>query len=305
MEIVLGTAVPFFAVLLCGLLATRVRLLDQSGVRGVNAFVFWFALPALLFGKVAQTPFERLADPGFYLLYESTSLSLYAVVLVALRVLGRTLPEAALAALGAVWGNTGYMGVPLLLRAYGEAAALPAVLAVVLDATIAQTLTVVLIEAGQRRQGGLAGTARAVATNPLILAVVLGFVVAASGLALPSPLRGFLELIGPASGPAALFALGATLARAPVGGDLPLVLGLSLVKLAAFPALLLLLLPLFELPEELREPVLINAALPTAATVFVLGQRYHVLERTTAALVFVSHLLGIFTLTALLVMLGG
>lgn len=305
MEIVLGTAIPFFAVLLCGLIATRVGLLDQAGVRGVNAFVFWFALPALLFGKVAQTPFARLADPGFYLLYESTSLTVYALVLVVLRALGRPLPEAALAALGAAWGNTGYMGVPLLLRAFGEAAALPAVLAVVLDATIIQTITVVLIEAGQRRQGGIAGTARAVATNPLILAVLAGFVVAALGLTLPSPVRGFLDLIGPASGPAALFALGATLARTPVGGDLPLVLGLSAAKLVLFPLVLLLLLPVFPVPSELREPVLINAALPTAATVFVLGQRYHVLERTTASLVFVSHLLGIFTLTALLVMLGG
>ena len=48
-------ALPFFAVLLCGMLAARLRLIDDAGLIGLNTFVFWFALPALLFHKVATT----------------------------------------------------------------------------------------------------------------------------------------------------------------------------------------------------------------------------------------------------------
>ena len=62
MATILGVAIPFFAILLCGMAAARLRLLDGAGLMGLNTFVFWFALPALLFHKVATTAIERLTD---------------------------------------------------------------------------------------------------------------------------------------------------------------------------------------------------------------------------------------------------
>ena len=85
--------------------------------------------------------------------------------------------------------------------------------------------------------------------------------------------------------------------------DLGLAGGIILAKLVALPAMVMLTLPLVPLPAYLVEPTLVTAALPTAASVFVLAQRYQVLERTLALVVFASHLLGIATLTGLLVLL--
>jgi predicted permease len=51
-------------------------------------------------------------------------------------------------------------------------------------------------------------------------------------------------------------------------------------------------------------PTLVTTALPSAATAFVVAQRYGVLERPVAAIVFVSHLVGILTLTAIMVLMG-
>ena len=144
-----AVALPFFAVLLCGMLAARLRLIDDAGLIGLNAFVFWFALPALLFHKVATTPFARLTDWTLYVGYEGACVLLYFLVLAAARwVLRRTLREAAILAFAASWGNVGYMGVPLLSAAYGESAGLPAVLAVVLDTLVLQSLTILLLESG-------------------------------------------------------------------------------------------------------------------------------------------------------------
>ena len=58
-------------------------------------------------------------------------------------------------------------------------------------------------------------------------------------------------------------------------------------------------------PPDLAVPMLITTALPTAASVFVIAQRYGVFERQSAAIFFLSHLIGIGTLTAILAMLGG
>ena len=112
MATIAGVALPFFAVLLCGMLAARLRLLDDAGLMGLNAFVFWFALPALLFHKVAGTPFARLTDWTLYVGYEGTCLLLYGIVLAAVRWgARRSLQEAAICAFAASWGNVGYMGV--------------------------------------------------------------------------------------------------------------------------------------------------------------------------------------------------
>ena len=305
MATIAGVALPFFAVLLCGMLAARLRLLDDAGLMGLNAFVFWFALPALLFHKVATTPFERLTDWTLYVGYEGSCLLLYGIVLAAVRWgARRSLQEAAICAFAASWGNVGYMGVPLLIAAYGEAAATPSLLAVVLDTLILQSLTILLLESGGAAgRGGLRVVARAVVRNPLILAVFAGTAVAWLGVGLPTPVTGFLSLLGPAAGAGALFALGATLRGGALNRDKALVAGITLAKLLLLPALAWLVLLVIPVPADLVAPLVVSTALPTAASVFVIAQRYGVLERQVAAIVFVSHLLGIVTLTGVLVLL--
>ena len=265
MAIILGVALPFFAVLLCGTVASRQRLIDDAAVIGLNSFVFWFALPALLFHKVATTPFRRLTDWTLYV---------------------------------------GYMGVPLLGAAYDEAAGLPAVLAVVLDIVVLQSLTILLLESGGARKGGLRSIGRSMARNPLIIAVFAGAAVAGLGLTLPTPVVGFLSLLGPAAAAGALFALGATLRPDALAADTGLVGATLAAKLLLLPAIAWLGFGLVPVPVDLQAPLLLTTALPTAASVFVIAQRYGVLERPVAAIVFASHLVGIVTLTVLLVLLG-
>lgn len=305
MATIIGVALPFFAILLCGMLAARLRLLDDAGVIGLNAFVFWFALPALLFQKVATTPFERLIDWTLYVGYAGSCLIAYGLVLAVARwILKRPLAEAAVCAFAVAWGNVGYLGVPLLIAAYGEDRALPSVMAVLPDNLILQSLTILLIErGGGGSRGGLGGLARAIARNPLILAVLAGVLVAWLRLELPAPVAGFLALLGPAAGPGALFALGATLRGSALTRDMGLVASLTAAKLLLVPAIAWLVLQQLPVRPELVAPILVTTALPTAASVFVIAQRYGILERMTAAVVFVSHLIGIVTLTVVLILL--
>ena len=260
-----------------------------------------FALPALLFHKVATTPFARLTDWTVYVGYEGACVLLYFLVLAAARwVLRRTLREAAILAFAASWGNVGYMGVPLLSAAYGESAGLPAVL----DTLVLQSLTILLLESGGAAgHGGLRTVGQAVVRNPLIIAVFAGAVVAGLRIDLPLPVVGFLSLLGPAAA-GALFALGATLRGGALSEDASLVGGVLAAKLLLLPALAWLGLQFVPVPTDLQAPLVITTALPTAASVFVIAQRYGVLERPAAAIVFGSHLLGIITLTGLLVLLG-
>ena len=148
MQTILNTALPFFALIFCGYGAGRFRLLSEVSIAGVNAFVFYFALPAFIFSLLATSPLADVVNVPFVAAYLGTGLVVFAVA----AVLGRLLfkvrrSEAALQGSAAVLGNTGYMGIPLVAAAFGDRAAIPLVLGLTLEATVLIPLTIILIEA--------------------------------------------------------------------------------------------------------------------------------------------------------------
>ena len=55
---ILSITFPFFALVLCGYLAARKRLLPLEAVTGLNRFVLFFALPCMLYRFGARHQFE-------------------------------------------------------------------------------------------------------------------------------------------------------------------------------------------------------------------------------------------------------
>lgn len=308
MRVILDVVIPFFAVILSGFAARRLGAVDDAAVRGLNAFVYWFALPALLVPKVGGAPVERLFDPGFLIVYFGPALVVYFLVLDYGRLVRREDGgSAALRALASAFPNSGYMGIPLLMGAFGPDAAIASVLALLLDQLVTIPLTVALVEGARGRGNPLATLRRTllgVLANPLVVAVLVGMALALSRLALPGPVDGFARLIGAAASPCALFALGAALASVPAqgsGGEVGLV---TLVRLVAHPALVWAAATFVQpVPVEVLRGALVTAALPTAATVFVMAQRYDRFP-SSARIVLVTHLASIATLSALLVWLA-
>ena len=65
MQAVLNVALPVFGIILCGYLAGRVKLLGAISSEALNAFVYWFALPPLIFIGMAVTPVDRILNVEF------------------------------------------------------------------------------------------------------------------------------------------------------------------------------------------------------------------------------------------------
>lgn len=308
MAAILGIALPFFAIIFAGYVVMHWRLMDRGVVAGLNAFVFYVSLPALLVGQLAQAPVERLLDWRFVLVFYGASVLVYGGFLAVSLLRGDTLGVAAMRGLTAIFGNWGYMGIPLLLQAFGSEGAVLAVLAVLLDNIVSVPVTVGLIEAS-RGGAGLAGvgrTLRSVGRNPLVLATLAGVSLALSGLALPLPVAGFLDLLGSAAAPCALFALGGTLVDAPKGEARGEVAVVSLARLVAHPALVAAgAFWLVAMPTHLAQAAVLVAALPTGATCFVVGQRYGVYALRASTMVLATHVFGVFTLTVLIAWFSG
>src|SRR5690606_22509240 len=137
---VLEVTLPVFALVLCGYLAAGRRMLPDKAVEGINAFVFRFALPAMLFRVVALRPIGELIDLRFTLGYVFAALAVFFLVFTSARRGRLGAPpangaHAAALSLHATHGNIGYLGLPLVAEI--SARALPtAALVVICDIVV-------------------------------------------------------------------------------------------------------------------------------------------------------------------------
>jgi malonate transporter len=306
---ILNTALPFFALIFCGYGAGRLKLLDETAAAGVNTFVFYFALPAFLFGLMSSSPIGEVVNGPFMGAYVTASLTVFTLAaLVGRWLFGTGRAEAAVQGLAAVLPNSGYMGIPLISAVFGAGAAVPIVVGLTLDGVLMIPLGIVIIESSKGRAEGLFHTVlttfSALARNPLILSIFTGLAISASGLTSPAPVTNFLDLLGGTAGPCALFALGATLAGRQVAGGAAEVSYMTFMKLAVHPAVLFFTTTrLFEVRPLWATAALLGAALPIAANVFIVARQYDVYVVRTSSAILVSTAVSIFSVSALLLVL--
>lgn len=310
MDAVSTVALPMFALVLSGYAANRLGLLAAASTAGLNGFVYWFALPALLFVKVADAAILERFDWRLLAAYHAAGLTVFGLAMLSGRlVFGRPLAALGLDGLAAAFPNVGYMGLPLLLTAFGPPAVLPSVLILVSDALVTVPLCVAVVEAGLGGGGRMLTVARAVGRglgrNPLVLATAAGALASVSGVAVPVPVKALGNFLGSAALPCALFALGGSLLGRLVP-TAPGVVGLLVtLKLLAHPALMWLAAArLFALDPVWVKVAVIDAALPTAATVFVLAERYDVEVESASSVILLGTLGAVVTVTTLLAWLA-
>ena len=300
---------PFFGLIALGFGAQRFLKIPPDGITGLNIFVFYFALPALFFQFIAETPFQMLTNWSFIL---TTTFSTYCAFAIAFSFGALTnrgnVPEATIQGLVGSYSNIGYMAPGVTLAAFGSAAMAPTALIFTFDNAMLFTLVPLMMALGgpDRASGvALAKTiGRQVFLHPFILATVAGFIAAAFSLQVPTPIDSLLTFLRSAAAPCALFALGATLAGSPVGRvpfDVPVLIG---IKLVVHPLIVYLLLGWIGGFDRIWVySAVVMAALPPAANVFVLAKRYDsYVARASGAILF-GTIASIATVTIVLALL--
>lgn len=305
---------PIFALIFAGWLARRIGVLGAAATTELNRFVVFLALPALLFDVTAHAHWSAIWKPGFIGAFGLSSLAVFALTVLIRRGEGRPLADAAVDGLNAGYANTGFMGFPLALVAFGPEALAPTTVAAILTVCGVFAVAIVLIETGLRREAAASGRSgprmpvwrsvgRSLMRNPLLVAPALGALVPSAGLTVPESAETFLKLLGGAAAPCALVALGLFLAQTRHAGDgqgrtAALLVGL---KLALHPLLAYGLgRYLFDLPPLLLHTAVLMAALPTGTGPFMLAEFYRREADLTATVVLVSTVLAIVTVSAYL-----
>ncbi|MEW5729506.1 MAG: AEC family transporter, partial [Pseudomonadota bacterium] len=146
MQVVLDVALPVFAIVVAGYAGGR-TVLGQTASQALSAFVYWFALPAVLFLGMARQPLDQIFNLPFIGAFLGAMLVVYALGGLIGRLLRRDRAEIhAMQALNACFSNTGYMGIPLFLAAYGPDRLLPAIIATVIMSAVMVGVAVIVLE---------------------------------------------------------------------------------------------------------------------------------------------------------------
>ena len=313
---VLRVTFPFFALVLCGYLAARLRLLPLEAIPGLNGFVLFFALPCMLFRFGAGTPIAQLLDGGVFLTYLLCALLMVSLGIAFSLNARIRWKDASLGALVGAFPNTGFMGVPLLVALLGHAAAGPSIVTIVVDMVITTSLCLALSQMDAADEHGAAVVVRkallGMLKNPMPWAISLGGLFSWQQLELAEPVARTVALLGDAASPVALFTIGAVLARAQrmeleqphrrlQARDYLLVVA---IKLLVHPLLVFLAGTLAVRwgariePMALKVMVLV-AALPSASNVSMLAERMGADNGRIARIILVTTALAFFTFSAM------
>ena len=307
---VLGNILPLFSLMLIGFGVGRAGWMTDEQVKGLTFFVFYLAIPALLFRTLGRGDILADLDVGILGAYFTAIFLAMGIAWATGRFLfGCSTEELPVLALGATYSNIVLLGIPLIYALFGEPGLLPILTIVSLHSLILLPLTMILIEVTRNGRGGLrhavAGAFVAVFKNPVILSIIAGIAFNLTGMTLPGPVDRLATLLGGTSAPCALVALGATLSAYRLGGDLRESATLVVLKLLLLPALVwVLATQLFALPPLWVAVATITAALPTGVNVFIIAHQYQIYVARTTATVLITTAVSILTVTTLVVWFG-
>ena len=309
MNTILGVTVPFFALILFGYVAARRRWVPVESVPAFNGFLLYFAVPCMLFRFAAGTPFQAIANGPYFVAWAVSGVAVVvAVTLIAHHALRVSMRDSAFFGLVGGVTNAGYLGVPLLVALMGNAAAAPAILAIVADLLVVASVGLALAESeGATRSGWRDDVKDAVlrlVLNPFVIALAFGAAFSGFGWTLTTPFAEIVKLLADAAGPCALFAIGLSLVRPDAPLRSPILALPVAAKLLLHPLVVAVAMTLAGVDDFTRKVAILIAALPSAGWVFIFAVRYEADAGRVSATILLTTALAFVTFSALVWLLG-
>jgi predicted permease len=276
-----GIIFPVFAIVAVGYLYSRWRQPDMTAANHINMTVL---LPALIFHVLSSKDFQLaeygwLALGGIAVVLGSGLLALLAAKAARLSLKTFVPPM--------MFTNSGNIGLPLAVFAFGEAALPAAVVLFLVENGLHFTLGTWLMD----HRAPL----HKVLMQPIVAATLIGIAFSLFRWDVPTPVRETVNLLGQASIPLLLFALGTRLTRIDFSEWRIGVLGAILCPLTGV-LMVLLVRPFLELTPLQTSLLLVFGALPPAVLNYLVAEQYRQEPGKVASIVLIGNLAGFISL---------
>lgn len=301
MSSMIETIVFVFGLVALGYVSGWTGLLKSSIGDALTAFAVSVGMPVLLFRTLAQADFEGM-EPG--LLWASyffaVAVAWVCGQLLTSRVFGRDMRASVVGGVSAAFANLVLIGLPLIYGIFGQAGLETLSLIVAVHLPIMMAMSIGLFEwanRGSSESQGFRATVvdflRKLIGNPLIVGILAGLLWRTGGLDMPALGQRFVDTFANLAGPVALFAMGLSLRRMGVSGNMKAGLALSVVKLLVMPAAALLAAWMLDLTPLAAMVVVTAASLPTGVNPYLIATRFGTGQALASNVMTLSTLAGI------------
>ena len=271
---IINTIVPIFVVICIGVVLRRLEFLPPDLLAPLNRLVYYLAIPAMIFHKVASASWEAHFQLNLLAGTLIPAAAAFALAVGVGRVLSLRQGISGTFIQSSFHGNLGYIGLAVCFYALGDEGLTRASILAGFLMLIQNFLSVgALLLTGKPEQDRLSGgeVAAKIVLNPVILSAVAGIACSMSGLALPTLVSRSLNIISGLALPLALMVIGASLSFHLLRRYLGVALGAGVIKLMLLPGLGLGLAAFWGLDASLFAPALLLLAAPTATVTVVMA----------------------------------
>lgn len=273
-ERIFQTIFPLLAIVLVGFVYARKRPTDMSVANKVNIDIF---TPALIFSVMSAENFDL---PNYYpLAFAAVLVVIFSGILIwpVCRLIG-VKPKTFLPPM--MFSNSGNLGIPLIVLAFGESALPAAVVLFLVENLLHFTLGLYILDHKTRLLNLL--------RMPMIIATIAGVAWSYSDWILPAPLRTFVDMLGQIAIPLMLFALGVRMTSIDFTHWKIGIWGAILAPITGL-AIALILQPFLQLEPQHFAYLLVFAALPPAVLNYMVSERYNQEPHLVAAIVLIGN----------------
>ncbi|MDA8746807.1 AEC family transporter [Litoreibacter sp.] len=288
---------PVFAMLALGFTLGRISLVSNDEARTLNRIAFLVLQPPLILPLIAgiDLPSFDFGALGIYIACQAVTFT--SATFAAKYIFKRDLAESVLLGMAMIFINSLLYIWPIATLIYGQENALPITAIVAWDASVTFTIFIVAMELITGKTPP-AETAKRIALNPVLLSIVAGLILNASGIPIAQPILTAFGFAGAAAAPLTLFALGVILSGHPLIPS-KIVTSFSAMKLIGFPLMVWWLMSVLLPDNNWSGLFTLTAAGPSGAMPFALALLYGVRSDAIAPIIIWTSALSLISLAYL------
>lgn len=295
----LNATIPIFLMMLLGMLFRKLGWMDEVFAAKMNKFVFLVPLPVLLFEQLATVDFSEVWDIKFILFcFVVTAISITISTLISLLWKDRSVKGEFIQA--TYRSSAALLGIAFIQNIYGTAGMAP--LMIIGSVPLYNIMAVVVLSVFKPGNNSfdkalVKKTLKGIATNPIIIGIVAGFVWSALKFPMPSILHKMVSSIGATATPMGLMSMGATFEMKKATSKMKPTLVAVFMKLVGFCAIFLPMAALLGFRNEELIAILVMLGSATTVSCFVMARNMGHEGTLSSGVIMMTTLLSAFTLT--------
>lgn len=311
MSAIFANVLPVFILILVGWMLAATRYLKEDVGEALGSFVFKVAIPCLLFLTLGKDDFTSASPVKLWVAYfGGIGLAWMVGQILTKTVFKRDARASIVGAFAACFSNLGFIGLPLISSIFGHDGLAVVSLILAIHLPLMMTVSVVLMEnqANKEAARSASATVRKVfgtlIRNPIIVAILFSLAIRFSDAPIPGSIELVASKIAGVAGPAGLIAVGMSLRRYPVAGNVTAATVISGLKLVFMPLAVLVLAKFLGLPDVWTMSAVLAATMPTGVNAWLLANQFDTGRNLAASVITITTALGVVTVSIWSAILG-